>query len=45
MRGHLIGKTTYRMKYYKVSNYIAEGRSKLENITGVSFERGAKQTW
>ena len=50
MRGHLIGKTKYRMKYCKVSIYIAEGLSKLENFTGVSLrggldERGAKQTW
>ena len=40
MRGHLIGKTKYRMKYYKASTYIAEGLSRLENITGVSLRGG-----
>ena len=39
MRGQLIGKTKYRMKYCRVSTYIAEGLSKLENFTGVLFER------
>ena len=37
MRGHLIGKTKYRMKTCKVSTYIPGERSNLENITGVSL--------
>ena len=40
MRGHLIGKTKYRMKYCKLSTYIPEGLSKLENFTGVSLRGG-----
>ena len=40
MRGHLIGKTKYRMKYCKLSTYITEGLSNLENFTGVSMRGG-----
>ena len=40
MRGHLIGKTKYKMKYCKVSTYITEGLSKLENFTGASVRGG-----
>ena len=40
MRWHLIGKTKYRMEYCKLSTYIAEGLTKLENITGVSLRGG-----
>ena len=40
MRGHLIGKTKYRIKNSKLSTHIAEGLSKLENFTGVSLRGG-----
>ena len=40
MRGHLIGKTKYRMKYGKLSTCIPGGLSKLENFIGVSFTGG-----
>ena len=40
MRGHLIGKTKYRMKYCKLSTYSTEGLSKLKYFTGVSVRGG-----
>ena len=40
MRGHLIGKTKYRMKYCKLSTYSTEGLSKLEYFTGDSVRGG-----
>ena len=41
VRGHLIGKTKYRLKYCKLTTYIpGGGLSKLENFTGVSLSGG-----
>ena len=40
MRGHLIGKTKYRIKNSKLSIYIPGGLSNLENVTGVSLRGG-----
>ena len=40
MRGHLIGKTKYRIKNSELSIYIPGGLSNLENVTGVSLRGG-----